>query len=686
MKNIFLIISFCFSLITTSAAGQALAPEKKHQAQLRLIDSFLANHHYQSALLDDRKSKEILQKYLEMLDFGKYLFTEVDVQFFQRYDELLDDLAHRGDLSPVFDIYNTFLAKRQAQIDWALQRLDKPFSDNAAGTFQLDREKVGWAKSQAELEKRWEKMLLNAWIALRLAKQSDEKARATLKKRYRNITKRANKSKPDEVFQIYANAVTSVYDPHTNYFSPRTGENFDINMSLSLEGIGAQLTIEEELITIKELIAGGPAKKSGQLSRNDHILGVAQGKTGAMEDVVGWRLDEAVDLIRGKRGTTVRLQIQKALNDEIVEVILVRDKIKLEDSAAKSRIKYIESSGKMYRIGIIELPSFYIDFAAARRGDKNYRSTTRDVKKLIKQLKKDGIDGLMIDLRNNGGGSLAEAIDLTGLFFDTGPVVQVRRSDGDLTVHRNEDSSTFYQGPLAVLINENSASASEIFVGAIKDYGRGVILGEPTFGKGTVQTVIDLAKFVPSIKEKVGQLKMTIAMFYRVNGSSTQLKGVKPNIYIPNKESYTPGGESEEEHALPWHKIAAIEHEQFNQVEPLLAKLQQQYNQTNKNNPLMQNLLAQYAWQKKEIDNTVVSLSLVKRKQEKKALRDQSLVFQNKFRALYHYPLLTADYLDKEDKDKTQAEKDEEEKYEVDAVADIAAKTVADYVNLIEQH
>lgn len=685
MKKFLLIASLCCSMFIAQASTEKpLAAERKHQAQLRLIDSFLANHHYKSALLDNQKSKEILDTYLERLDYGKYLFTQSDIQSFKRYEESLDNLAHRGDLAPVFEIYNDYLAKRKAQIEWILQRLEQPFSDNAGGTFQLDREKVGWAKSQAELEQRWEKMLLNSWITLRLAKQSDEKARATLTKRYQNMTKRANKNKPDEVFQIYANAVTSVYDPHTNYFSPRTGENFDINMSLSLEGIGAQLSIEEELITIKELIAGGPAKKSGQLTRNDHILGVAQGKNGIMEDVVGWRLDEAVELIRGKRGTVVRLQIQKAVSDEIIEVVLVRDKIKLEDSAAKSRIQFIESGGEMYRIGIIELPSFYIDFEAARRGDKDYRSTTRDVKRLITELEKDGIDGLMIDLRNNGGGSLSEAIDLTGLFFDSGPVVQVRRSDGDVTVHRNDDAETFYHGPLAVLINESSASASEIFAGAIKDYGRGVIFGEPTFGKGTVQTVIDLAKFVPSIKEKVGQLKMTIAMFYRVNGSSTQLKGVKPDIYIPNKASYQSGGESDEEHALPWHQIAAIQHEQFNQVSPVLKPLQREYNRVNKDNPLMKNLLAQYAWEKAELEKTKVSLSLQKRKQYKNALRDQSLIFQNTFRKLYDYPLLTADYLDKEDKEKTQADKDEEEKYEVDAIADIAAKTMADYVHLLK--
>lgn len=675
-----LLLSACVWASTTFAK---IEPESKHSAQLRLIDSFLANHHYKNALFDDEKSKAVLKNYLDYLDFGKYLFTQADVTRFQQYDTLLDNFAHKGQLTPVFNIYNEFLEKRSAQIDWVLKRLDKPFSDNADGELQLDREKVDWAKNQTELEQRWEEMLINSWIVLRLAKQSDEKARATLKKRYQNMTKRVNQSKPDEVFQLFANAITSVYDPHTSYFSPRSSENFDINMSLSLEGIGAQLTIEEEVITIKELIAGGPAKRSGELAPNDQILGVAQGKTGAMEDVVGWRLDEAVDLIRGKRGTTVRLQIQKALSNEIVEVVLVRDKIKLEESAAKSEIKRIEQDGKIYRVGVIELPSFYIDFEAARRGEKNYRSTTRDVKRLIVQLQKDGIDGLMIDLRNNGGGSLAEAVDLTGLFFDEGPVVQVRRADGDLTIHEDEDKKTYYDGPLAVLINQNSASASEIFAAAIKDYGRGVILGEPSFGKGTVQTILDLSRFLPSVKDKVGQLKMTIAMFYRVNGGSTQLKGVVPDLYIPNKDSYVAGGESEEDNALPWHEIKGVEHQQFTAVTPIVQQLQGDYDAYNADNVLMKNVLEEQAWRQEQIDNTAVSLSLKKRQARKQAIRDQSLIFQNNFRKIYGYPLLTANYLDKKDKEKTQAERDNDEKYEVDAILDIAVRTTADYVRLL---
>ncbi len=671
-------------LLLSNFAVAEVYPEKKHKAQMRLIDSFLGNHHYQNALLDDKRSREILEKYIEALDYGKYFFTQADINRFKQYETVLDNFAHRGQLTEVFNLYNLSQSRRKEQVSWALERLKKPFLEASTMTLQIDREKVYWAKDKAELKKRWAKRLRNEWIVLRLSKKNDEKAREMLTKRYTNIAKRMDKMKSDTVFQYYANAVTRVYDPHTSYFSPRSSEDFDINMQLSLEGIGAQLTIEDELITIKKLIAGGPAIKSGELAANDQILGVAQGKDGPMEDVVGWRLDEAVDLIRGKRGTTVRLQIQKASNDEIVEVVLVRAKIKLEESAAKSKIKEVDIDGKTYRIGIIDLPSFYIDFGAARRGEKNYRSTTRDVKKLIKKLEKDGIDGLMIDLRNNGGGALAEATALTGLFVDKGPVVQVRRANGDIKLHEDKDGKTYYDGPLAVLINQNSASASEIFAGAIKDYGRGVILGEPTYGKGTVQSVIDLARFLPSIKDKIGKLKMTIAMFYRVNGSSTQLKGVEPDLFIPDRENYSKeGGERDEDHALKWQSIKAVEHLMLNRVTRVLPQLQSDYDTYNATNPMMQDLLSMLKWQKAERDKTIVSLDFAKRKARKEMLRDKRVFFKNAFRKLYGYPLIDAAYADKKDRDKTEEEKANDKEYKVDPVLHIATRTAADYVRLV---
>ncbi len=672
-------------VLPTMLASAKVEPEKKHNAQLRLIDSFLANHHYQNETLGDTQSAEILQQYLEFLDAGKSIFTQYDIDKFSQYQYLLDDFSHAGELGAIYAIYDTYLQKRQAQIAWVLKRLKRPFSDNETGSLQLDREKVNWAVSGDELQQRWRNRLINEWIVLRLAKQSDKKARKTLTKRYKNIRKHLAETRSEDVFQLYANAVTSVYDPHTSYFSPRFSEDFDINMSLSLEGIGATLSLEDEVITIKDLIAGGPAKKSAKLARNDKILGVAQGRKGAMEDVVGWRLSDAVRLIRGKRGTTVRLRIEKALSGEIVDITLVRDKIKLEESAAKSEIKVINKNGKDYRIGIIELPSFYVDFIAANKGDANYRSTTRDVHRLIDELQAKGIDGLMIDLRNNGGGSLSEAVSLTGLFFDDGPVVQVLRADGNLAIHSDEDRATAYSGPLAVLINEHSASASEIFAGAIKDYGRGVILGEPTFGKGSVQTIIDLGRFLPSVQEAVGQLKMTIAMFYRINGSSTQLKGVKPDIFIPNVASYTPNGESEEKHALPWRKIAATNYQHANTVDNVLVDLQRDYNDTNVGTPLMTTLLDLMAWQKQQTDDTVVSLNLNKRRVRRQAVKAKSLAFQNTFRAIYGYPPIKATDWDKEDKDKTDAEIEAEKQYKVDPVLTLATDTVADYVRLLGQ-
>lgn len=685
-KLLFRCVILALALPLTAVSAK-VEPESKHRAQMRLIDSFLANHHYQSALMDDVMSKEILQKYLDILDARKTTFIQSDIDGFRRYETLLDDFAHKGELSVVFNIYDTYTQKRQAQIDWALQRLKKPFSSNETGTLELNSGKIDWLQTDAELRERWRKRLINEWIVLRLAKKDDAKAREILTKRYKNIAKHLQESRSDDVFQLYANAVTSVYDPHTSYFSPRSSEDFDINMSLSLEGIGASLTIEEEVITITDLIAGGPAIKSGKLARNDKILGVAQGDSGEMEDVVGWRLSDAVRLIRGKRGTVVRLSIEKNLSGEIIEVRLVRDEIKLEEAAAQAEVQNVEKNGKKYRIGIIELPSFYIDFGAADRGDKNYRSTTRDVKKLIEELQADpdGLDGLMIDLRNNGGGALSEAIALTGLFMDEGPVVQVRRSDGDLTIHRDEDGKTQYGGPLAVLINRNSASASEIFAGAIKDHGRGVILGEPTFGKGTVQTIIDMSRFLPSVKDAVGQLKITIAMFYRINGSSTQIKGVKPDIFIPNVASYVPGGESEEEHALPWRAIDPSQYQHATTVEDVLPTLQRQYNETNVNNPMISTLLDMMAWQKAQSEETVVSLSLEQRKSKRKAIRAKGLAFQNAFRKLYGYPLIDAGYWSKEEKDKTDQEIEADEKYKIDPILSIATETFGDYVDLLNK-
>jgi len=678
-----LLLSLTCLLTFASQATFELQPKKNQQAQLRLLDSFLSLYHYKKSPLNDEKSAVILTRYLDYLDPGKYLFTEKDVKNYRRFSRSLDDAAHRGDLSIPFTIYNDFVNKRQAQIDWVLTRLQKPFKAHSDESLQLDRQKVAWASDEAALKVRWGKRLRNEWITLQLVKQSDSKAVATLIKRYRLMQKKLAKVQNDQVFQIYANAITSVYDPHTTYFSPRAAEEFEINMSLSLEGIGARLANEDEMVTIKELIAGGPAKRSGQLDRNDKILAVGQGTSGPMIDVVGWPRGDTVRLIRGKLGTTVRLRVEKAITHQVKEISLVRDRIRLEESAAKSAIKTIALHGKTYRIGVIDVPSFYLDFAAYSRGDKDYRSTTRDVKKLIDQLKKEKIDGLMIDLRGDGGGALVETVNMAGLFFDKGPVVQVRRANGQLTIQKDEDNKTYYDGPLAVLVNQGSASASEIFAGVIKDYQRGIILGEPTFGKGTVQTIIDLNRYLPDTRDKAGQLKMTVAMFYRVNGSSVQLQGVVPDIYIPNQESFVAAGESKEKNPLPWRHIDATEYQRFNAVAPYLAVLQKSYDKHNADDPVMKALLASLTWQREQAKDTLVPLDVRKRQARRQSHSDKNLEFHNALRKIYGYPLLSRDYWTKQDKDKTEDDIEQDKKYKIDTVLDIAATTTANYVHAV---
>lgn len=656
-----------------------ISPQTEHSAQLRLVDSLLANHHYNSEVFNDEKSIEVLDNYIEYLDYGKYLFTQADIDRFMLYKESLDDYSHQGDLTAVFDMYNKYIEKMDQRAEWVLKRLERTFDKNSNEEINLDRETVSWAQTEAELDKRWEKRLQNEWLGLMLAQKEDKEAREMLSKRYKNIITQLNQTKPDDVFQTYLNAVTTAYDPHTTYFSPRTGENFQINMKLSLEGIGAQLSIEDELVTIKKLIVGGPAIKSGKLDEEDKIIGVGQDTDGEIIDVVGWRLDDVVDKIRGPRGTTIRLLIQKNINDEVKEVVLVRDKIKLEEQAAKSEIKTINKAGREVKIGVIDIPSFYIDFEGVSNHKKDYRSTTRDVKKLIVELQKEGIEGLLIDLRNNGGGALLEAIQMTGLFIDKGPVVQVQDSKNKLEVQEDTDAEIFYNGPLGVLINNNSASASEIFAGAIKDYHRGVILGSTSYGKGTVQTIIDLANLLPGIEGKTGQLKMTMAMFYRINGSSTQIKGVEPDIFIPAKEVIKPAGESEESHALAWREIEPApsqdNHKNFD-----VGKLKSSYDARATNNEGLKTLNEYLQWFNEKSENKVLSLNYERRKQQRTEHKAEDLAFKNRLRKLYGYPALTAEYLDKEDKDKSKAEKDAEKDEKTDVILDNASEVVADMV------
>ncbi|MBN2571823.1 MAG: carboxy terminal-processing peptidase, partial [Ignavibacteriales bacterium] len=476
------------------------------------------------------------------------------------------------------------------------------------------------------------KKLKNETLSLKLRGKDWTSNSETVLKRYEQFHKAILQYKNEDVFELFMNIYTGIVDPHTNYFSPEDSDNFRISMSLSLEGIGAQLRSEDDYVTIVGIVPGGPADKSQKLKEGDRIVAVGQDDEGEFVDIVGWRTDEAVKLIRGDKGTTVRMLILPAdanIDSKPVEIKLVREKIKLEDQAAQKDTVYIYKDTKLYTIGVVKVPAFYLDFEGKRKNDPDYKSTTKDVKRIIEEFKKEGIDGVIVDLRNNGGGSLLEAVELTGLFIDSGPVVQVKKSDGMIEVDRDIDNSITWNGPLLVMVNKNSASASEIFSAAIQDYGRGLIVGEQTYGKGTVQNLIDLSKFVPAEDDNIGQLKITVAKFYRITGGSTQHKGVVPDIEYPTRYSAEEVGESSLPSALPWDQIDPTKFKAVNNFSKSLSDLIKNHSERAKNNIEFQFLLEDIEEYNKNKDLQMVSLNEEKRIQERdeedaqKKLRDE---------------------------------------------------------------
>ncbi|MDH7604367.1 MAG: carboxy terminal-processing peptidase, partial [Melioribacter sp.] len=487
-------------------------------------------------------------------------------------------------------------------------------------SFSPDREKADWAKSKEELDEIWRLRLKNDALNLILSGKDWKGAAEVLLKRYQNFHKIILQYEAEDVFSLFMNSVTQVYDPHTDYFSPAASENFSISMKLSLEGIGATLRQENDYTVVAGIVPGGPAAKSGLLHEEDKIVGVAQGEDGEMVDVIGWRLDDVIQLIRGKKGTVVRLQILKASdgpNAIPTEIKLVRDEVKLEEQAAKSEIMNIQHEGYNFKLGIIKLPSFYTDFEAQQKGKPDYKSTTRDVKEILKKFKEEKVDGVVIDLRNNGGGSLQEAIQLTGLFIKEGPVVQVKNMMNIIEVDKDPDPEIHYDGPLAVLVNRFSASASEIFSAAIQDYGRGIVIGENTYGKGTVQNLLDLNRHIPIANKKLGQLKLTIAKFYRINGSSTQHKGVQPDITFPSPYSSEEFGESSQPSALPWDQIQPAQYEKYGDLSKFISLLIKKHDERTKKDPEYQLLLDDIEEFKENRAKKVFSLNEEIRKQER---------------------------------------------------------------------
>lgn len=606
-------------------AEKAIEPTKMQSVTTKKLVEMLSSRHYREQAVDDALSQAFLEKYLASLDPARMFFLAADVEEFLKHKNKFDDDFKSGDLAYGFTIYERYRQRLTDRLEKVVAALSDPkvkFSFDKDELVEIDREKSPWPITAKEANELWDKRLRLSLLNQKLSGKEPEKARETLLKRYQNQLKRVAQQSAADVYESMINSLTLLYDPHTNYFSPRTSENFNINMSLSLEGIGAVLQSEDEHTKVVRLVAGGPAHKQGQLKPTDRIVGVGQGDKGEVVDVVGWRLDEVVDLIRGKKGTIVRLEVLTE-KDESRFVSIKRDQVKLEDQAAQKAILDVTENGKTHKVGVIDIPAFYIDFKAARAGDPNYRSTTRDVARLVSELKADGVEGIVLDLRNNGGGSLQEATQLTDLFIDQGPVVQIRSSDGRVARDHRAYSSALYSGPLVVLINRLSASASEIFAGAIQDYQRGLVVGSQSFGKGTVQLLTRMPE---------GELKLTESKFYRVSGESTQHRGVVPDIHLPIIVNHDDVGESAYDNALPWDTIHAAAHARYFDFSNILPSLTKKHNERIKDNPDFIFIKEQFALSNKNSERTHISLNEKTRNQEKKAVEEEALAIENKRR------------------------------------------------------
>jgi len=594
---------------------------------------------YRPRALDQAMADQVFDKYIETLDGNRQFFLQSDIDGFTPLRAQVSGAIRSGRTAMADQMFAIYKQRAAERIAHARGLLAGEPDFTVVERYDYDREEAAWAANTAELDEIWRKSVKNDWLRLRLAGKQGADIRTTLDKRYAALLKSINELKGEDVFALFLNAYTDAIDPHTQYMTPRSAENFNQAMSLSLEGIGAQLQRQDDVVVIREIIPGGPAALDGTLQPGDRIVGVGQGREGAIEDVIGWRIDDVVAKIRGKPDTQVKLEYIPAadgINGKHRTVLLDRAKVRLSEQAAKSETLTLPGSegGVERRVGVIKLPAFYQDFEGRRRNVADYASATRDVSRLLGQFKAEGIDGVVLDLRNNGGGSLDEAIELTGLFIDQGPVVQVRESGGRVVVNGDRKAGVAWDGPLAVLINRGSASASEIFAGAMQDYGRGLVIGETTFGKGTVQNILDLDRGRAEGASQIGELKLTIAQFFRVSGSSTQHKGVVPDIAFPASVDASEFGESTYDNALPWTRIAAVPHEQYGNFQPLVATLQQRHQQRVGSD-------LEFGWWKEDVDHyrteaerKSISLNEGERQAERERLETQRKARQQQRREL----------------------------------------------------
>jgi len=630
-----------FSYCAPDTTIKVLHPDEKQIEVSRQVASLIANYNYKKVPIGDSLSRLIFDNYLKSLDDNRVYFFEKEVIEFKENRDLMDDQMVAGDLEPAYHMFNVYLERYVNRIQFMIAQLPTiPFDFTKNESLVYNREKLPFMQTQAEMDAYWLQRLKYDLLNLKLAGTDEAKSKETLKKRYENLLSQIAKIESYDAFQSLMTAYTESIDPHTNYFNPNNAAKFNIDMARSLEGIGATLKFENDFVMVAAVVPGGPADKSGQIAIDDKFVAVAQGD-GEFVDIVGWRLDNAIQLIRGAKGTTVRLKIvskgQDIASPKIISI--VREKIVLQDQSVKKEIKTIQSNGKEIKIGIIDIPAFYADFKAYQAGDLNYKSTTRDVKLIIDSLKAAKVDAIVVDLRSNGGGSLMEAIDLTGLFLKQGPVVQVRDTKNKIEVGEDDDPSILWDGPMAVLIDRFSASASEIFAAAIQDYGRGIIIGTQSFGKGTVQNSIDLDQMMGEGASKVigntnkfGQINLTIAKFYRINGSSTQHKGVSPDISFPMVFAADKYGESAEPAALPWDEIKRSNYKTLANIAPIKRVLVEKHDKRMKGNKDFEYLLADIKELKLRDAETSATLNEMVAKKERDEKEAESLARDNEKR------------------------------------------------------
>ncbi|MBS9402010.1 carboxy terminal-processing peptidase [Halomonas sp. TRM85114] len=662
-------------LVATTASAQLQPTDSQRQAAMEVAES-LRQGHYADVEVDDEWSRQAFERLLDILDGQRAYLLHDDVERFRDLETRMDDAILEGELARIFDLYALHHERAETRLEWLLAKLDRgiDYDFDTDARLDLERDEAPWARTEAELDELWNKRLMNAALTQEISGQDTEQVETNLRQRYEGQLSRLEQTESEDVFGLFMAAVTGSIDPHSEYLSPRQGESFDIQMRLSLEGIGALLQADGEYVKVSSLVPGGPAEQSGVLEPADRIVAVGQEDEEEMVNVVGMRLDNVVDLIRGPKGSVVRLDVVPAqavdmTRSKVVEI--TRDTVDLEDQAAQGEVIEIERDDGVHRIGAIKIPTFYVDFEAWQAGEEDYRSTTRDVAREIERLQREGVEGIVLDLRNNGGGALQEANSLIGLFIDRGPTVQVRDARGRISLYGDTEAGTLYDGPLGVLVNRLSASASEIFAGAIQDYGRGLVLGTSTFGKGTVQTLNDLSH---------GEIKLTRAKFYRISGESTQHRGVEPDIAFPSLLDPEQIGESSLDNALEWDTVRPVQYRTYGDPNQYLSTLETRHQRRAEELPNFRYLEDQAALVRRMREqHTSVSLNREMRQQELKDQEAEQLALENERRIALGLDTLD-EWIDARDEDEVDPDEREEPVEEVQVLE--AAHILLDFTQL----